>query len=44
MTEGAFVYSVRVLGDEGELAGAEREFGSIRPAEAAPAAEPASTH
>ena len=43
MTEGAFVYSVRVLGDEGELAGAEREFGAIRPTEAVPVVEPAST-
>ena len=41
MTEGAFVYAVRVLGEDGELAGAEREFAAIRPAEAVPAVEPA---
>jgi len=38
MTEGAFVYSVRVLGEEGELAGAAREFAAIRPADEPPPA------
>lgn len=42
MGDGAFTYSVRVLGEEGELAAAEREFAAVRPPEAAPAAEPAS--
>jgi hypothetical protein len=33
MTEGVFVYSVRVLGLEGELAGAERSFAALLPTE-----------
>ena len=41
MTEGAFVYSVRVLGERGELAGAAREFAAIRPVGELPAVETA---
>jgi hypothetical protein len=39
MTEGVFVYSVRVLGEDSELAGAEREFAAVRPDHEIPADE-----
>jgi hypothetical protein len=36
MSEGVFVYRVRVLGDAGELAGARREFAAIRSVDPSP--------